>query len=198
MDCFFHSNVPSVAACADCRKPICATCRDANGMCPSCRLAAKIDAASASRQPLGGQVGSPNYGYRPEPPPPQQPVTKVTQASVTVVDAPESRALVALGFPLFPLALLALFDRKQSPLLRRQAYLALGLNLGVAAMWGVLQLLGQIAIPNIAASADIMMALLVPTFLVASVYYGIRTWQGEEIRIPILSDWVEEHLPANS
>ncbi|MBV8721445.1 MAG: hypothetical protein JO277_04790, partial [Candidatus Eremiobacteraeota bacterium] len=34
MDCYFHSNVPSVAACADCRKPICATCRDDAGTCP--------------------------------------------------------------------------------------------------------------------------------------------------------------------
>jgi len=105
---------------------------------------------------------------------------------------------VALGFPLFPLALLALFDRKQSALLRRQAYLALGLNLGVAAMWGLLQLMSNIAIPTIAGSSDIMMALLIPTFLVASVYYGIRTWQGEEVRIPILSDWVDEHLPVSS
>ncbi len=199
MDCFFHSNVPSVAACADCRKPICATCRDENGSCPSCRLAAKIDEATAARQPLGGRVGTPYYGYRPEPPPPpQQPATRVTRTSVQTTDAPESRALVALGFPLFPLALLALFDRKQSPLLRRQAYLALGLNLGVAAMWGVLSVMSNIMIPTIAGSADIMMALLIPTFLVASVYYGIRTWQGEEVRIPILSDWVDEHLPVSS
>ena len=50
MDCYFHSNVPSVAPCAGCGKPICATCRDERGGCPSCRLAAKVEAATATRR----------------------------------------------------------------------------------------------------------------------------------------------------
>ena len=50
MDCYFHSNVPSVAPCTDCGKPICATCRDERGGCPSCRLAAKVEAATATRR----------------------------------------------------------------------------------------------------------------------------------------------------
>jgi hypothetical protein len=64
---------------------------------------------------------------------------------VEVSDPPESRALVALGYPLFPLALLALFDRKQSK----------------------------------------------------RVFYAIRTWRGDEVRVPILTNWIGEKLPAN-
>ncbi len=195
MDCFFHSNVPSVAACADCRKPICATCRDESGHCPSCRLAAKIDSAATVRQPIGGHVGGTRYSAPPSPPP--QPAATIRSASVAVVDPVESRALVALGYPLFPLALLALFDRKQSKYLRRQAYQALGFNLGIAGMWGALGLMVQIPLPTIAVSSGILMALLLPAFLVASVFYGIRTWQGEDVRIPILTDWLDEKLPAN-
>lgn len=196
MDCFFHSNVPSVAACADCRKAICAPCRDESGHCPSCRLAAKIDAANEERHSIGGQVGGNRY-YAPPPPPPPQPAATIRSASVAVADPAESRALVALGYPLFPLALLALFDRKQSKHLRRQAYQALGFNLGVAGLWGVLDLMVQVPLPTIAVSSGILMALLIPAFLVASVFYGIRTWQAEDVRIPILTDWLDEKLPAN-
>lgn len=196
MDCFFHSNVPSVAACTDCRKPICATCRDESGHCPSCRLAAKIDAAATVRQPIGGHVGGNRYSAPPQPPPPA-PAATIRSASVAAADSAESRALVALGYPLFPLALLALFDRKQSKYLRRQAYQALGFNLGVAGLWGVLGFMVQVPLPTIAVSSGIMMALLIPAFLVASVFYGIRTWQAEEVHIPILTDWLDEKLPAN-
>lgn len=201
MDCYFHSNVPSVAPCADCAKPICATCRDDRGACPACRLAAKIDSASATRQQLGGQV-PPRPG--PQPPPyygGQQyahsyaaPPT-VTSAAVATVDSIESRALVALGYPLWPLALLSLFDRKQSPGLKRQAYQAIGFNLAIAAMWGVLWFMGSIPFPTLAGSSDIMEALLIPFFLVASVFYGIRVWLGDDVHVPVLSDWIDERFP---
>jgi len=31
---------------------------------------------------------------------------------------------------------------------------------------------------------------------VANVIYGFKTWQGEDVRIPIITDLVEERLPA--
>ena len=67
MDCFFHNAVPSVAPCRGCKKPICATCRNENGDCPGCVLAARIDAAQRTNRIPGG-VG-PSYGTYPEPPP---------------------------------------------------------------------------------------------------------------------------------
>src|SRR5580704_9724876 len=110
MDCYFHSHVPSIAACTDCRKAICATCRDDMGTCPSCRLAAKVDAASAARGQIGGTV----HQSAPQPPPNegwqqqawQQSASAAVHAKAEVAvstDPVESRALVALGYALWPL-----------------------------------------------------------------------------------------------
>ena len=201
VDCYFHSNVPSVAPCADCGKPICATCRDSNGFCPGCRLAAKIDAASATRQSVTGEV-----------PPRQQQAWRnawqaqqqqeqaapsVQRVHVQEADDPvESRALVAMGYPLFPLALLSLFDRKHSKRLRKNAYQAIGFNLGMAGLYGMLALLAQIPLLNI--SANILLLFFTPIFLVLSVYYGIKAWHNDEVHVPIVGDWLEERLPNGS
>jgi uncharacterized membrane protein len=183
MDCYFHSNVPPIAPCAQCGKQICATCRDERGTCPSCRLAAKVEAATGTRRPIPGQV----------PPRPAPAATVYGKAEVaTAPDPVESRALVALGYPLWPLALLSLFDRKQSRYLRRQALQAIGFNLGIAAFYGLLSLLARV--PFLGFSADVLIPLLVPFFLVASVYYGIKTWNGDDARIPIIADWIDERL----
>lgn len=111
-------------------------------------------------------------------------------------DPVESRALVAMGFPLFPLALLSLFDRKHSKRLRKNAYQAIGFNLGMAGLYGVLALLSQIPMLNI--SANILLAFFTPIFLVLSVYYGIKAWHNGEVHVPIVGDWLEERLPNGS
>ncbi|MBV9028026.1 MAG: DUF4870 domain-containing protein [Candidatus Eremiobacteraeota bacterium] len=185
MDCYFHSNVPSVAPCIECGKAICTTCRDERGGCPSCRLAARVEAATATRPKIAGTI-------------PPRPAPATVHGKVTVATAPdpvESRALVALGYPLWPLALISLLDRKQSRKLRRQAFSALGFNLGMYALWGLLSLIAQVPFVNI--SAWVILPLLAPLFLVASVYYGIKTWNGEDVRIPVVSSWVDERLPAD-
>jgi len=183
MDCYFHSNVPSMARCVDCNKPICATCRDERGGCPSCRLAAKVEAATATRQQIPGQV-------------PPRPAPASVRGRVTVaatLDPVESRALVALGYPLWPLALLSLLDRKQSRRLKRQALQALGFNVGFLGFWGLLSLIAQV--PFLGFSAWVLVPLLAPLFLVASVYYGIKTWNGDDVRIPVVSSWLDERYP---
>lgn len=186
MDCYFHENVPSIAPCAHCGKAICTTCRDDSGTCPSCRLAQKIDTATAARSALGGNVPP-----RPSAPPRPQPHATVTMMSD---DPVESRALVALGYPLWPLALLALFDSKRSRTLKRQALQALGFNVGFAAFWGLLELTSFI--PVLGWSARFILILMLPLFLVTSVYLGLRAWQGEEVHIPVISDWIDERMPA--
>jgi hypothetical protein len=204
MDCYFHSNVPSVAACGDCRKPICATCRDDAGTCPSCRLAAKVDAAAAARGQIGGTV----HKSAPNQPPPYQQGYQQQAASAavrgnaevaTALDPVESRALVALGYPLWPLALISLLDRKQSKYLKRQALQALGFNVGIAALWGVFTVIGTFfdQVPFISAAPDILRPLLIPVFLVASVYFGVKAWQGQDVHVPVISDWLDERLPAS-
>jgi uncharacterized membrane protein len=114
-------------------------------------------------------------------------------------DPVESRALVALGYPLWPLALISLLDRKQSRTLRRQALQALGFNVGFFGFWGLLSLIAQV--PFLGFSAWVLVPLLAPLFLVASVYYGIKTWNGDDVRIPIVTSWLDERMPqgdANS
>jgi len=186
MDCYFHANVPSVAPCIECGKPICATCRDEHGGCPSCRLAAKVEAATATRQQIAGSV-----------PPRAAPASVRGQASVAApADPVESRALVALGYPLWPLALLSLLDRKQSRSLRRQAIQALGFNAGI---WGFGALLWMIAqIPFMGFSAWVLLPLLPFFFLIASVYYGIKTWNGEDVRVPVVSSWLDDRFPTEA
>lgn len=191
MDCYFHPNVPSVAPCKDCMKPICATCRDEVGTCPSCRLAAKMQAAAGTRQAVAGEVrrSAGSWWQSAASAPAAQP-----RAAVATADPAETRALVALGYPLWPLALLSLLDRSQSRKMRKHAYQALGFNLGMSALFGFLYLFRDIPLLNM--SVGLMLALMLPAFVVLSVYYGVRAWHGEEVRIPIISDWLDDRMPA--
>ncbi len=102
--------------------------------------------------------------------------------------------MVALGFPLPPLALLALLDRKQSRYLKRQTYQALAFNAGMFGFGMVLWAL--LSVPFVMISAGILMALLVPIYMVMSIVYGIKAYNGDDVNIPIISDWIEERLPA--
>jgi uncharacterized membrane protein len=197
MDCYFHHAVPSVARCAGCGKSICATCRAESGDCPSCRLAARIDQAATQRQGLGGGVGPsapPGGGYAQQQEQQQwQPQTQPPPRSNAVATVrPESRALVALGYPFWPLALIALFDPSGSDFVRRNAWQALGFNAG---MYGLGWLVSSIAaIPLIGISAWPLLPFIVPVTIVASVVYGIKVWHGDHVRVPFVSDLVDQRL----
>jgi len=196
VDCYFHNAVPSVALCGDCRHPICATCRDAQGHCPSCRLDDRIRRAGTARPGLRGRVG-PSQPPPPSPPPPPPRQDRRPRYVVTAV-APEAlanvsvetRALLALGYPFWPLAVLALFDPKRSPAVRRQAYQALGVNFGLFGLWTVL---GTIAhIPVLGISAWPLLALLIPVWFVATIVYAVKVIGGEDVRVPFISDYLDE------
>jgi uncharacterized membrane protein len=116
-----------------------------------------------------------------------------TATIVAPSDPAESRALVALGYPLWPLALISLLDRKQSRNLRRQAFQALGFNVGLFGFAALLSVVAQV--PFVGISAGVLLGLLVPAFLIASVYYGIKTWNGDEVRIPVVTSWLDERMP---
>jgi uncharacterized membrane protein len=203
MDCYFHHAVPSVARCSSCGKSVCATCRKDDGNCPTCRFAAKIDAAAGANKTLPGGVGS-SYGpssagaadddwgrFRQQAQSQPQPQMQQRSTAVALV-SPESRALVALGYPFWPLALIALFDRSRSDFVRRNAWQALGFNAG---MYGLGWLLSVIAsIPLIGISAWPLLPFIVPVTIVASVVYGFKVWHGEDVRVPFISDIVDEKL----
>jgi hypothetical protein len=195
MDCYFHHAVPSVARCSGCGRSICATCRAESGDCPSCRLAARIDQAAAQRQGLAGGIG-PSSGasggyerpWQSEAPAPPAPPRRGTITGVR----PESRALVALGYPFWPLALIALFDPSGSEFVRRNAWQALGFNAG---MYGLAWLISAIAaIPFIGISAWPLLPFIVPVTIVASVVYGIKVWHGDDVRVPFVSEIVEARM----
>jgi hypothetical protein len=41
-----------------------------------------------------------------------------------------------------------------------------------------------------------MLAFILPVFVVLSVYYGIKAWHGDDVRVPIISDWLDDRMPA--
>jgi uncharacterized membrane protein len=189
VDCYFHHAVPSVARCAGCGKSICATCRAETGDCPSCRLAARIDEAAAQRQTLAGGIGPSEPHWQPQTQAPPR-------SSAVATVRPESRALVALGYPFWPLALLALFDQSGSDYVRRNAWQALGFNAG---MYGLGWLFSSIAmIPLIGISAWPLLPFIVPVTIVASVVYAVKVWHGDEVRVPFVSDIVDQKLHSTS
>ncbi len=209
MDCYFHHAVPSVARCTGCGKNVCATCRTESGDCPSCRLAARIDAAAATHQQIPGGIGPSSPGPQPGPDPQQhwwqreqaqaerQPrVQPEPRAAAVATVRGETRALVALGYPFWPLALIALFDQTGSDFVRRNAWQALGFNAG---MYGLGWLLSTIAaIPLIGFSAWPLLPFVVPVAMVASVIFGLKAWHGDDVHVPFVSEIVDKRMhPAS-
>lgn len=202
MDCFYHHAVPSVAPCRACRKPICASCRNDHGDCPGCVLAARIEAARTSNA-INGGVGPSSGTYQepqPEPQPQPQwqwqaaPPPRVRHPAALAV-RPETRALVALSYPFWPLAIFALLDARAAHFVKRQAWQALGFNLG---MYGLEALVAAaMSLPIVGFGAWPLLAfILPPLWVVASVVYAFRVWNGEDVDVPVVSDWIDARLPA--
>ncbi len=191
MDCYYHNAVPSVAVCHDCMRTICATCRDAEGICPSCRLDRRIKAAQAARPELGGRVGPSNPPPRETAPPPYVDPQPQAAASTSLATVPlETRGLLALGYPLWPLAAIALLSPSKSPESRRQAIQAIAFNF---ATFGLYFALGAIVhIPLLGLSAWPLLIGLLPVWLVASVVFGLKVWNGEDVRVPVIADWLDQ------
>jgi len=196
VDCYFHNAVPSVAVCRDCLKTICATCRDENGHCPSCRLEQRIKAATSARPGIAGGVGPSNPPPQPPPPNPPPPPGRsagawvaAPRSSALATVSPETRALVALSYPMWPLALLTLLGSAGSPAVRRQALQALGFNFGCA---GLYLGLGAIAhLPLLGISAWPLLAMLGPVWIVASIVFAFKAWNEEDVRVPLISEWLD-------
>lgn len=189
MDCYYHNAVPSVAVCNDCMQTICATCRDEQGICPGCRLERRMKSAASARSGIAGGVG-PSH---PPPPPPSSawsaPAGRPEGPLAAV--SPETRVLLGLGYPLWPLAAIALLDPKKSPAVRRQSIQALALNGGMFVLFTGLTALSHFWVV-ISWPAWLMLPFLFPVWLVATVVYGYKAWQGEDVRVPLVSDWLDE------
>ena len=114
-------------------------------------------------------------------------------AAVALV-RPESRALVALGYPFWPLAVLALLDAGGSDYTRRQAWQSLSFNFGMMGLGFGLYWLA--AIPFFGWEAVPIAPLILPITFVAGCIYGFKTWHGDEVRIPIVTDFIERRSPS--
>ncbi|HEY0396506.1 MAG TPA: hypothetical protein VGD01_18660 [Candidatus Elarobacter sp.] len=184
---------------------MCATCRNENGDCPGCVLAARIDAARQTNK-INGGVG-PSYGSYSEQqqhqqqawysaPPPQPPPPPQVQRTAAVAVRPETRAVVALGYPFWPLALIALLDAKASHFVKRQAWQALGFNAGMYGLWGLLS--AAASLPILSLGAWPLLPFILPVTMVASVVYAFKVWQGDDVDVPLVSDWVDARLPGGA
>ncbi len=171
MDCYFHSAVPSVAVCRHCSKAICATCRDGRDLCPSCRLDERMKARAAASRELTG-------------------ARRTIEPGALAPISAETRGLLALGYPLWPLAALALLGPRRAPAVQRQAVQALAFNFGSAGLYFSLGALANI--PLLGLSAFPLLAMIVPIWLVASVVYAFKVWNGDDVRVPLVSDWLDE------
>ena len=103
---------------------------------------------------------------------------------------------MALGYPFWPLAIIALLDGKASHFVKRQAWQALGFNAGMYGLGALLT--AAAALPIAAFGAWPLLPFVFPVWLVASVVYGFKVWHGEDVDVPIVSDWVDARLPAGS
>jgi uncharacterized membrane protein len=158
---------------------MCASCRAEGPECGSCRLGKRIDAAANERF-LSGSVGRSAPGPRRTAPP------------IAVDERPEARALAALGYPFWPIALIALFDPSRSAFVRRNAWQALGFNFG---MYALLWLMTEIAsIPFVGFSAWPLLPFIIPATVVGSVLFALKAWRGEDVRVPFVSDVVDSRL----
>ena len=143
-----------------------------------------MKARVAASRKLTGAVGPSNPG--PLPPPPRRTVPAGALATVS----PEMRAMLALGYPLWPLAALSLLGPRKSPAVYRQAVQALAFNFGSAGLYFALAAVAHI--PLIGLSALPLIAMILPVWLVASVVYGFKLGSGDDVRVPIVSDWLDE------
>jgi hypothetical protein len=80
---------------------------------------------------------------------------------------------------------------------KRQAWQALGFNLG---MYGLSALAtAAAALPIFGFGAWPLLAfILPPLWIVASVIYAFKVWQGDDVNVPVVSDWVDARLPAGA
>jgi uncharacterized membrane protein len=104
--------------------------------------------------------------------------------------SPETRGLLALGYPLWPLAALALLDPKRSPAVRRQAVQALAVNFGLFGLGTALAVISHIWVLGF--PAMVLIPFLFPVWLIATIVYGFKVWHGDDVRVPLVSDWLDE------
>ncbi|HVA38773.1 MAG TPA: hypothetical protein VNJ51_14290 [Candidatus Dormibacteraeota bacterium] len=186
MGCYYHNAVPAAGECSGCHQPLCATCLAEGPLCGGCRLAQRIERDGEPR--LAGSAR-----WNPPPPPPS-----AAKASVTLVGSPEGRALAAVGFVpfLWPAAVLALITPVgRDHYVRRQSLQAIGFNLAMAAIWIAFHAVALV--PLLGWTLWGTLPFLLPIWLIASLVYAVKTWNGDDVRVPVIGEYVDRIAPAS-
>ncbi|TAM73669.1 hypothetical protein EPN44_13135 [bacterium] len=184
MGCYYHDAVPAAGACSGCHQPLCSTCLSEGPLCGSCRLQQRLERESEPRL-FGAR-------RRSEAPPPP-----TGQAATAIIGTPEGRALAAAGYIpfLWPTALLALVtSHGRDHYVRKQSLQALGFNFGMGAIWIALHLMA--AVPLLGWTLWGTLPFVLPIWLIAGIVFGIKTWNGDDVRVPIVSDYVDRLVHA--
>ena len=192
MSCYYHPKVPTLTVCPDCGHEICSAC-SVDSICPGCRLGRAMRAASG--QALSTEHAPPRndtYGtgfQRNTAPPEARPAA---QAVVVSEAGDEDRALAAVSYPLWPLALgLIAFRGRLSPFVRYHAMQALLVNaLGVGAYFVYS---AAANLPVIGWQSALVLPILLPTWFIINLYLGIRAYGGHVTRVPLAADYAAKY-----
>jgi len=181
MGCYYHNAVPATGSCSGCRQPLCATCLAEGPLCGGCRLAQRLEFEAEPRL-----TGASSWSTPPPPPPP------TGKASASVVGSCEGRGLAAAGYVpfLWPAAVLALMTPYgRDHYVRKQSLQALGFNLGMGVLWTAFHFAA--AVPLLGWTLWGTLPFLLPVWLIASVIFAVRTWNGDDVRVPFISDYID-------
>jgi uncharacterized membrane protein len=155
---------------------------------------ARIDASRAAPAAPAAPPSPPTYAQRFATAPPRPTAPPPPPRGAMLAERTDTRRLAALGFAVFPLAILALLDRGAQPAVHRAAKQALGFNAGWLVLWLMLSALG--AIPYVGEPFLLFKSVLEPVVFILGIIYCARTWGGYDVRIPVITDIIDARLPA--
>ncbi|HLN47685.1 MAG TPA: hypothetical protein VK216_05410 [Magnetospirillaceae bacterium] len=184
MGCYYHPRLATALRCHDCGREICQTCSE-SGICPGCRLGRALQGASAKTAVVTAQA--PRPGTWSASGPIDGRMNSTAPAVVVAAPSGEERALAAMCYPLWPLALLLLLlPPGRSTFVRFHVLQALGVNgLGLA-LYGIYALLANV--PVIGWQSAFALPFLVPLWMLGDLYLAARAATGQMPRVPFASE----------
>jgi uncharacterized membrane protein len=110
----------------------------------------------------------------------------------------ENRLLAALGYPIWIVALVVIAtDLKKDPFLRYHGWQALFWGIGWFALWVALTVVGFFVsfVPLLGALFGFVTGVaLWLAWLVLSVLFAVRAYQGERFEVPVVANWARRYM----
>lgn len=112
--------------------------------------------------------------------------------------AGENRLLAALGYPIWIVALVVVVtDLKKDPFLRYHGWQALFWGLAWFVLWVGLSVVGLVlsAVPFLGALVSFLTGVVLwLAWLVLSVLFAVRAYQGERFEVPVVANWARRYM----